>query len=57
MVTSPTGSGTSRRCEEIDEAERAEREAASLETMRERFAEPHPDEQVTHPSLRDESTD
>ena len=44
-------------CEEIDEAERAEREAASLETVRERFAEPHPDEQVTHPSLRDESTD
>ena len=33
------------------------REAASLETMREHFAEPHPDEQVTHPSLRDESID
>lgn len=41
-------------CEEIDEAERAERERRSLKTMRERFAEPHPDEQVTHPSLRKE---
>jgi thioredoxin reductase len=38
-------------CEEIDEAERADREARSLDVMRERFAEPHPDEQVTHPSL------
>jgi thioredoxin reductase (NADPH) len=38
-------------CEEIDEAERAERERRSLEVLRERFAEPHPDEQVTHPSL------
>jgi len=41
-------------CEEIDDAERRERETRSLETMRERFAEPHPDDQVTHPSLRDE---
>jgi len=41
-------------CEEIDDAERREREGRSLETMRERFAEPHPDDQVTHPSLRDE---
>lgn len=41
-------------CEEIDEAERRERETESLETMRERFAEPHPDEQETHPSLREE---
>jgi thioredoxin reductase (NADPH) len=41
-------------CEEIDEAERADREARSLEVMRERFAEPHPDEQVTHPSLSEE---
>jgi thioredoxin reductase len=41
-------------CEEIDEDERRRREARSLETMRERFADPHPDEQVTHPSLRDD---
>jgi thioredoxin reductase len=40
-------------CEEIDGAERREREARSLATMRERFAEPHPDDQVTHPSLED----
>ena len=40
-------------CEEIDEAERREREAASLAAMRERFAEPHPGDQVTHPSLED----
>jgi len=42
-------------CEEIDEEERRQREEQSLETMRERFVEPHPDEQVTHPSLRDGS--
>jgi thioredoxin reductase len=41
-------------CEEIDEPERAEREATSLGVMRERFAETHPDEQVTHPSLRED---
>jgi thioredoxin reductase len=41
-------------CEEIDDEERRRREAASLATMRERFADPHPDEQVTHPSLRDD---
>jgi thioredoxin reductase len=40
-------------CEEIDEAERTNREARSLDVMRERFAEPHPDEQETHPSLRE----
>jgi thioredoxin reductase len=40
-------------CVEIDEQERRRRENASLETMRERFAEPHPDPQETHPSLRD----
>jgi thioredoxin reductase (NADPH) len=38
-------------CEEIDEAERTDREARSLDVMRERFAEPHPDDQITHPSL------
>ena len=39
-------------CEEIDEAERREREDTSLAVMRDRFAEPHPDNQVTHPSLQ-----
>ena len=39
-------------CEEIDDEERERREARSLEAVRERFAEPHPDEQETHPSLR-----
>jgi len=38
-------------CEEIDEDERRAREDASLEVIRDRFAEPHPDEQETHPSL------
>jgi thioredoxin reductase len=42
-------------CEEISEDERRQREEQSLETIRARFAEPHPDEQVTHPSLRDDS--
>ncbi|WP_066415559.1 FAD-binding protein [Halorubrum aethiopicum] len=41
-------------CEEIGGAERRRREGRSLETMRERFAEPHPDDQETHPSLREE---
>jgi len=41
-------------CEEIDDRERAHREAASLEAMRDRFDEPHPDDQVTHPSLEDQ---
>ncbi len=41
-------------CEEIAEAERTDREARSLDVMRERFAEPHPDEQITHPSLGEE---
>jgi thioredoxin reductase len=41
-------------CEEIDEAERREREAASLDAMRGRFAEPHPDDRETHPSLRED---
>ena len=40
-------------CEEIGEAERREREAASLEAARERFADPHPDPQETHPSLEE----
>jgi len=40
-------------CEEIDDAERREREAASLDATRERFAEPHSDPQETHPSLEE----
>lgn len=38
-------------CEEIDESESQARERAALSTIRDRFAEPHPDEQQTHPSL------
>ncbi|WP_281193767.1 FAD-dependent oxidoreductase [Halorubrum sp. F4] len=41
-------------CEEMDDEERRRREAESLETARERFAEPHPDDQETHPSLRED---
>jgi len=41
-------------CEEIDESESHERETRALETMRTHFAQPHPDEQQTHPSLEDE---
>ncbi|UIP01366.1 FAD-binding protein (plasmid) [Halobaculum sp. CBA1158] len=41
-------------CEEIDDDDRRALELRSLETMRDRFAEPHPDEQVTHPTLSDE---
>lgn len=41
-------------CEELDDDERRRREEESLELMRERFAEPHPDPQETHPSLREE---
>jgi hypothetical protein len=37
-------------CEETDAKERRQREERSLETMQERFAKPHPDEQVTHPT-------
>lgn len=40
-------------CEEIGADERREREAASLDATRERFAEPHPDPQETHPSLEE----
>jgi thioredoxin reductase len=40
-------------CEEIDETERTEREARSLDVLCERFAEPHPDDQETHPSLEE----
>jgi hypothetical protein len=40
-------------CEEIDDAERREREDESLAVMRERFADRHPDDQETHPSLRE----
>ncbi len=40
-------------CEEIGAVERREREAASLDALRSAFAEAHPDEPTTHPSLRD----
>ena len=42
-------------CEEIDARERRQREERSLEMMQERFAEPYSGEQVTHPSLREDS--
>jgi thioredoxin reductase len=38
-------------CEEIGEAERRRRERESLEVMRAAFADPHPDEPTTHPSV------
>jgi thioredoxin reductase (NADPH) len=41
-------------CEEIDEAERRRRDRESRALMREYFADPHPDEPATHPSLREE---
>lgn len=41
-------------CAEIDASERDRRETRARELMRERFADPHPEEQHTHPSLRDE---
>jgi hypothetical protein len=41
-------------CEEIDEPERRARERESIATMQEYFAEPHPGDQRTHPSLRNE---
>jgi thioredoxin reductase len=41
-------------CEEIDEAERRRRERASLERLREAFAEPHAGEPTQHPSVADE---
>ena len=44
-------------CEEIDETERRQRERESLDAMPDYFAQPHPDSQETHPSLREESED
>ena len=41
-------------CEEVGDEERERRERASMETMREWFAEPHPDAPTPHPSLVDE---
>jgi thioredoxin reductase (NADPH) len=40
-------------CEEIDETERREREEASLAAIQDAFAERHPEDPSTHPSLRD----
>lgn len=41
-------------CEEIDETERARREAESMAVMQSYFSERHPDEPTQHPSVRDE---
>jgi hypothetical protein len=41
-------------CEEIDDAEREQREAEALDVLQERFAEPHPAEPNQHPSVREE---
>ncbi|MFB6109964.1 MAG: FAD-binding protein [Halodesulfurarchaeum sp.] len=41
-------------CEEIPMAEHRRREEASLEAMRDYFAEPYPDEPEQHPSVREE---
>jgi thioredoxin reductase (NADPH) len=38
-------------CEEVPAEERERREQASIERMREAFAEPHPDEPTMHPSV------
>jgi len=43
-------------CEEIDAAEQQARQAASRAAMREYFAEPHDQQQRTHPSLVDDET-
>lgn len=40
-------------CEELTDPERRDREAESLETMQDRFAEGHPSDQETHPTLED----
>jgi thioredoxin reductase len=40
-------------CEEIDAGERRRREEESLAVLSESVAEPHPDDQETHPSLRE----
>lgn len=40
-------------CEEIDAAERREREDASLAAIQDAFAEAHPEAPSTHPSLRE----
>lgn len=42
-------------CEEVDEETRRDREASSLAAMREYFADHHPDDQETHPSLGGDS--
>lgn len=40
-------------CEEIDADERRRRERESIQVMQEYFAEPHPDEPIQHPSVRE----
>jgi glycine/D-amino acid oxidase-like deaminating enzyme len=44
-------------CEEIDADEQERRQQESREVMRAAFAEPHPDDQPTHPSLRENEAD
>lgn len=41
-------------CKELDDGERRRREAESLETMREYFDGPYPDEPEMHPDVDDE---
>ncbi|MFB6360601.1 MAG: FAD-dependent oxidoreductase [Halobacteriales archaeon] len=38
-------------CEEIEETERRRRERASMDTIQEAFADPHPDQPEQHPSV------
>ncbi|MFB6106180.1 MAG: FAD-binding protein [Halobacteriaceae archaeon] len=47
------GRGVPPGCEEVDADERERRAAESRRVMRERFAEPHPDDPTPHPSLED----
>jgi thioredoxin reductase len=42
-------------CEEVTDRERRERATRARETTRAHFAEEHPEDQVTHPSLRDDA--
>ncbi|WP_254766122.1 NAD(P)/FAD-dependent oxidoreductase [Salinilacihabitans rarus] len=44
-------------CEEIDDEERRRRERESMRVMRAHFADPHPEEPVQHPALREADGD
>lgn len=41
-------------CEELDQEERQHRERGSLNVMRAYFGEPHPDEPIQYPSVRED---